>query len=282
MNSFIGVIQSLVATVSVWFVSNRYIGTFLQACAAVMDQGIQTLATGLQLTNPLLCDVSQLPILAADRGIDLYPGEPIASQRQRLAQWLPLRRSFGCAIGQMRNLVPFWQASYPTKPVPRMRIVSTSGGNGFTSWWTLNPDGTTEYFVYVGSNWNWDGVFSAWSRTWLIVDISGLGFTPQTWDGGPTWDEAGELWDGGVTYQQIQTIIASFNSPNGSKAAHETLWGVIFTTDPTAFDPTDPITVNTGAGSNLPDGNWAWPVNPATGYRSWPTTAEVVYNLGVA
>ncbi len=120
---------------------------------------------------------------------------------------------------------------------------------------------------------------NTWSRFWVIVYTDGLPIPPlPAWDGGQTWG-GGSVWDGLFTAEQITDMVAAVT---GWKAAHSTLWGLIFATDPDSFDPTASIAVSPDGTSNLPDGKWYTSVDPVTGKPTRLASAVIAYNLGQA
>src|SRR5262249_18541344 len=148
-----GRLQRLISRVSTWYVANRYIGGFLEAFGFVLDTAVETLNQGLLMTQPMRCDPSGLPELSRDRGIKLYPSEPIDSQRYRLAQWLNLHRQRGTHQGEMRHAQPYFLTS---SALPLMRIVHQEGNGVIATWHTLDADGVYTVQQPNPSNWNYD------------------------------------------------------------------------------------------------------------------------------
>lgn len=251
--AFIGRIQRLTSNGSVWFLQSTNIGRFLESVGLTLDASIESLNQGLALSQPLRCDPSALPVLSLDRGIRIYDTEPIASKRQRLAQWYRLRRQFGTHQGEMRNIQPFF-LDFPE--IPLMRVVHQSGDPGsgsITTWHTLSPDGTYSYHQATPSNWNWDGQTPQWSRYWAIIYTDKLGLpTPHKWGDGGKWGD-GHAWGGLFSPAQIADLAAGLKE---AKSAHTKLTGIILATDPTSFDPfSTAVTLGDGS-TSLPDGNW--------------------------
>src|SRR5579859_127104 len=96
-----GYFQKRVGDISVWFLRQKNIGTFLEAVACTLDSAGQGLVQGLSLGNPYKCPSSQLPVLSRDRKIRIYASEPDPSKRWRLAHWRQVRRTFGSHYGEM-------------------------------------------------------------------------------------------------------------------------------------------------------------------------------------
>lgn len=267
--SYIGRIQKAIAEVSPWFLQGKNRGTFLESVGLLFDNSIESFSQGLQLSQPLRCDPSSLPYMSGDRGIRVYPTEPIASQRYRLSQWYQLRRQFGTHVGEMRNLQPFF---LPSTPI--IRTVHQAGDGSTSTWHTLDAAGT--YTVHRAANWNFDGVAAKWSRFWVIVYVDQLGLTQPNWDGGELWD-GGQVWDGWYDTTAIDDMVAAIND---AKSAHSVLWGVILAPDPATFDPTASVVVDPDGWSNLPAGNWGYITDPVTGQYTRQIGASWVYDLG--
>ncbi len=269
-NAFIGLLQRTVGTVRPWFLSRFNVGAFLESVTFSLDVGLETLSQAFSLRRPYQADTSFLTTLAYDRGILLYPTEPIASQRARLASWHQLHRQRGTQQGELRNL----QAYFLPGPLPLLRAVHQAGDGSAATWHELTPEGVYSWHRAVPSNWNWDGQDAEWSRFWVIVYITDVfPAAPPNWNGGQNWD-GGDLWDGYVTAAQISAMVQAVTS---WAAAHEMFYGLIFATDPDSFDPTASIVIDPAGWSNLPDGKWGAPVDPVTGAPTRLPTATFPY-----
>lgn len=121
-----------------YFLRQKNLGTFMEALGIVYDIFASNLALGLRLSQPLRCDESALPYLSFDRGIRLYPSEPIASQRFRLSQWWQLWKQRGSHQGAMRHLQPYFLGASGLGPLPTIRIVHASGDGLSATWHTLS------------------------------------------------------------------------------------------------------------------------------------------------
>ena len=266
---FIGTIQQFLSGVGPWFLHNKNLGTFLESVAITYDVNLQTLDLGLRLAHPLNCDESALPILSRDRGIPLYPAEPTASKRQRLAQWKSLHRTRGTHIGELRTAQPYFQPD-----APMMRIVHQSGGaSPVATWHTLGTDGTYSKHVESPSNWNWDGNAAAWSRFWVIL------YAPTSFTSGIHYGDGsdygdGSIYGGAASSQIAQDLIGLITN---WKSAHSALWGYCIATDPASFDPTAPPVTDPAGCSSLPAGNWGQPLT-AAGVRSRLQSALWLYD----
>jgi hypothetical protein len=271
--SFIGLVQRVVGRIGPWYIHGKNIGTFLEACGFALDQGLESLELGLNLSNPKLCDVSAFPALSKDRRIRLYPSEPEESKRARLAAWLQLHRQRGTHQGELRHAQPYFLPD-----VPLMRIVHQSGHTDFASrratWHTLDSNGVYTVHKVTPSNWNYDNQFTKWSRWWVIIYapaslVSGL----THWDDGSTWD-GGQVYDGVLT-QGALDIVQMFLEWHG---AHSRPEAIILATDPASFDPTATAAFDPMGWSTLPVGNWGSPIIGGT--RTRPPSAVWLYEHG--
>jgi len=190
-----GKLQHLVATYAPWWLRNRWIGTFLEAFAVVQDEAIETLGQGVRLGHPLRCDPSALPVISRDRGITIYPTEPIDSKRARLADWWNLHRQRGTHQGELRNLAPYFLPA-----TPLMRIVHQNGSGTRATWHTLDSSGVYTIHKAEPSNWNWDGQTSKWARWWAILyyETALAWGEPAIWGGDPFGHVAFDGVDEGV------------------------------------------------------------------------------------
>lgn len=286
---FVGTFQRLASTLGPYYINGPNVGRFRQAVALTLDDAAQTLWQGLNLSNPLTCDVSALPKLSVDRKIRLYPNEPELSKRYRLANWHQLRRQFGTQQGALRNLQPFFAQSIQgvlpnitLAGAPMLRAVHQDGAGAGATWHTLDSMGKYSVHRATPSNWNWDGVSGKWSRCWVIVYLPVTHAAQPVWDGGQFWDggpyqDGGDIWDGLFTADEYADMVAALTD---AQAPHETYWGLIIATDPASFDPTASIVVNGDGTSNLPDGKWGFVIDNATGKPSRLASAVFPYDLG--
>lgn len=275
---YVGQIQQAVLTIAPWFLRNANVGRLLESMGLELDGGLAATQLGFDATEPLRCDPSALPTIAGDRGIRLYPMEPLSSKRYRVAHWWQIRKLYGSPLGILRNLQPYFLPG----PLPRMHVVYQAGDGVTSSWHTIDPDGT--YHVRVNTalaNWNWDDLARKWARFWVIVELHSIGIT----DWVAHWDDAGIEWDDGVTHWD------AFRGPNGyyyaphfddmrdaildAKAGHSHFWGLILSFDPGILQP-DQFTRD-----KVPsDGTWGVVTLPTTGQPSRPAGASFLFDQG--
>lgn len=270
--SFVGTIQRLVARVGPWFLHSRNIGRFLQAFAIVYDNAITALQQGLALSHPLRCDPSAFPVLSRDRTIRLYPSEPDASKRARLADWLQHHRRRATHLGELMHSQPYF---LPDKPI--MRIVHQDGAGASATWWSIAADGSLSEHKAVPSNWDYDGHAEKYSRFWVIL------YAPASILHLARYDD-GTLYDDGAVYDGLMTQIA--NDITGmileSKAAHSRLEAYILATDPASFDPTATAVVSAEGWTTLPTSNWGVAITPPPdSVRTRLPTAIWIYERSV-
>lgn len=282
MAGFVGTFQRAIANALVAFLQDKNVQRLVQSFGLVEDDAAESLAQGVRLSQPLRADTSALPYLSGDRGITLYTTEGDVSQRDRLAHWWQLHRMRGTHQGEMRYAHPFFNDQFGG--LPKMRIVHQAGDGSSATWHTLDAADVYTVQRHAPSNWNWDGVTSAWSRFWVIIYVDTIAFPASSkWDGvwpnTPYWDNASDIWDSLLTYDQVQTVRHAIEE---WKSAHSTLWGIILATDPTSFNPTSNPTISMDGWSSLPVGNWYSTIDPVTGKLSRLPTCAVAYNLGKA
>jgi hypothetical protein len=275
MSGFAGKFQKFLSEKVPWFLQDPNGGAFLEALGLTLDNGVQTLVTGLRQFNPLLAFVDNLPYIGNNRSIRRYPTEPVQSYRVRLQRWRQIRHFVGTHYGQMISLQPYFLPG----ALPRIRIVHQMGDGSRCTWHTLNPDGTYEVYRAIPSNWDWDTFAEQWSRFWVIIDVSGMSTAGAAqWDDGiADYDDGVTVWDGYLTGAKRDDIVAIIND---SKAAHSTLWGVILATDPDSFDPTSTAVTDVNGATSLPIGNWGSAIDPVTGLPSRLATAAFAYDVG--
>lgn len=270
--SFVGTIQRLAARVGPWFIHSRNIGRFMQAFAIVYDNAITALQQGLALSHPLRCDPSAFPVLSVDRTIRLYPSEPDASKRIRLANWLQHHRRRATHLGELLHSQPYFA---PETPV--MRIVHQDGAGDSATWWSIAADGSLSEHKAVPSNWDYDGAAHKWSRFWVILYVPASIFSLIHYDDGTLYDE-GAVYDGLLTQIALDITAMMFES----KAGHSRLEAYILATDPASFDPTATAVVSPEGWTTLPISNWGIIISsPPECVRTRLPTAFWIYERSV-
>lgn len=274
MSSFVGTIQRLVGRVGPWFLHSRNIGRFLQAFAVVYDNAITALQQGLALSHPLRCDPSAFPVLSLDRTIRLYPSEPEASKRIRLANWLQFHRQRATHLGELLHSQPYFSPDHPV-----MRIVHQDGAGASATWWSIAADGSLSEHKAVPSNWDYDGQTEKWSRWWVILYVPPSIFTLFRYDDGCVYDDPTVIYDGLI--KQIALDITTMIRE--AKGAHSQLHGYILATDPASFDPTATAVTSPDGWTTLPIGNWGTCISdPPDAVRTRPPTAFWIYERSMA
>ena len=251
--------------------------SFLGRCAAIPYAAGAKTADGL----PLQCEPEVLPWHARDRGITLYPSEPLGSRRYRCSRWRQLHAMRGTHRGELKYAQPYFLGEDGLGTLPRMRIVHQDGDGDGAMWHTLSgsadPGGAGRYSIYrkVPSNWDFDGLAEKWSRWWAIVYTSGtvLESGVTYWNDGHPWN-GGQVW-GGVALQVVTDLVTMFLEWH---SAHSRCAGIILASDLGSFDPTATSTVETGGSTTLPVGNWGQLVDPATNLPTRLSTATWIYD----
>lgn len=266
---FGGTIQAIAGRLGPWFINNKNLSTFKQALGLTYDAAIYELSQGLRLSQPLRCDESALPVLSRDRSIRIYPTEPVDSQRIRLAQWLPLHRTRGTHIGELKHSQPYF---LPDTPV--MRIVHQDGAGASATWHTIGADGSYSLHRATPSNWNYDGQTSKWSRWWVITYIPAALLNLAHYDDGSAYD-SGLIYYDGVRTQVARDLVAMMLE---WQSAHSRMQAYILATDPASFDPTSTSTTSPDGWTSLPVGNWGSPISSG-GVRTRPPSALWIYEV---
>lgn len=188
-----------------------------------------------------------LRYLGEERGMLRGQDESAEAYADRLRTWIDAWRSAGSARRLATEIHRYLRSH------PRVRVITRSG-----IWTTVESDGS---ITMTKAPWNWDGVShparaSWWSDLWVVVYTS-----PDQWPLRP--GTLGDLeGDDGYALghlarreevDAIQSILMQW------KAAHSRVRALIWTSDPTRFDPTAP--------SSCPDGTWgAWGMRSGTSY----------------
>jgi hypothetical protein len=196
---------------------------FFHAVGARIDVLADQLYLGLRAGYPSEAPDDALPHIGRDRGIVRGFAEPRESYEVRLRSWIYDRKRKGNPYTLMRQL-----AGYLTPHATKIRIVNNRG-----AWYTRNADGTTEY--HLSSGWDWDGHTDYWARFWVVIyPGEALWLEEGSWDNGALWGDGG-VWGSSITYEQAQTLRLLVNE---WRAAHSSCPAIILAFDPTSFDPT--------------------------------------------
>jgi len=250
--------------------------TFLGRCAALPYAAGAKTAGGLLLQ----CEPDTLAWHARDRGIALYPTEPIASKRFRLSRWRQLHTRRGTHRGEMEHVQPYFLGEDGLGVLPRIRIVHQDGDGDGAMWHTLSGSadvgGAGVYSIRrkVPSNFDFDGLSAKWSRWWAIIYTSGTILNTVThWNDGSLWN-GGQFWDGvsGLVLADIVSMFLEWGS------AHSRCGGIILAHDSASFDPSATSIALGDGTTTLPLGNWGQLVDPATNLPTRLQTASWIYD----
>lgn len=254
----------------------------LESIGYLLDCLADQVEEGRRAVLPQTCQEDVLPYFSADRDLELYETEPVASKRDRLAHAWPLHRLRGTALGIMEHVQPYF---LDQPALPRIRVVSQDQAGFRAQWWTRNPDGTVERHVQAPSNWNWESSTEKllipggrhWARAWVIIYTEGTYLDTsciQYGDGHLYGD--GSIY-GGIAAQVRRDLIRMIVA---WRAAHEQIWGIALARDSASFDPTATAITFPDGSTSLPTGNPSWRniINPATNQRSRLVTATWIYD----
>lgn len=220
---------------------------YLYCPALLADAGVEAALQAVRLRYPSECDVSALPSLGRDRGMQRGPEMTDDLYRAALVEYLPLWEQAAHAYALARMVQLYLDPGHPV-----VRIV-----NRQSSWFTLAADGTFSHYQPAVANWDWDSEThperaSNWWESWVIVyephlaDDGDWG-DPGNW--GDPADDGGYQAFGQSTSMQNVSAVRSF--VRAFKGTHATVRSLIWSYDPTLFDPTAAL-----GDPSLPDGWW--------------------------
>jgi hypothetical protein len=272
MSGFAGKFQRFLSENVPWWLQDQYAGSFLEAIGLTLDDGVQTLITGLRQSNPLQAFVDNLPYIGADRGIRRYPTEPVQSYRSRLQRWRQIRHYSGTHYGEMISLQPYFLPG----TLPTIRIVHQAGDGSCATWHTLDSEGTYTVDKATPSNWAYDVSTFEWSRFWVIIEATSDMGVAALYDDGTVYDDGVTVYDGYLTSAQTADIVQIILD---SKAAHSALWGVIVV-PPGSLVPSGVSAILPDGSESYPDGRWYLEVDPNTGEPTIPDYVSFYYRQG--
>lgn len=209
----------------------------LWSLIAPLDAAMELLIQGLLSWFPGLGTPTALPWIGRGRGLIRWQDESDAAYAERLRAWRETHQGAGRTVELARQIHGYLRSH------PRVRIVTRAG-----RWITVEADGTVSRHVAA---WDWDSVSHPersgwWSDLWIIV-------YPTQWALAANWGVGtwGDVSQGlghdnaADEYDAINGLVAEW------KSAHSRVRAIIWTSDGTLFDPTNP--------SSLPNGTWgAW------------------------
>lgn len=273
MSGFAGTLQRYIAEIVPEFLQGHNAGTFLEALGLTLDDGLQTLITGLRQSYPFKAFADNLDAIGEDRVIRRHRFESERSYRTRLAMWRQIHRHIASPKGVLLNLQPYFLPD----GVPKIHVVYQCGDSTSATWHTIDEASVYSVYKKAPTNWDWDGQPQLWSRFWVIIDVSAMPHNGALWDDGTTWDDGVTVWDGYLNEIQRDDIVDLINE---SKAPYSILWGVIITDDHASFDPTATSTTDADGRTSLPVANWGTAIDAATGLPSRLKSAHFIFDLG--
>lgn len=195
----------------------------------------------LQAPIPGVGDPSAFPYIGSNRALRRAQSETDAEYTARLTTWLDRARQWGSMLAVARSIHEYLANR------PRVRIYNRAGA----CYEIAETTGTVTVYAPGTTAWDWDSLSNPeragyWWDLWICV-------YPTQWADQGTWGD-GRLWgrnhgDAGighltsrVEYDAIRADVEQY------KSAHSHVRAIIWTSDATLFDPTDPTT--------QPDGTW--------------------------
>lgn len=211
------------------------------AIATILDAAIDVLTEGMQARMPGLGTPTALPRIGSDRLIVRGPGDTDAEYAAKLRDWRKKHARRGSEEAIARQIHEY----LPNHP--KVRIVNRLG-----VWTTVEADGTLTREVHEGV-WDWDSISNPERATdhhaemWAIIYPTHYGTAGNWGDAdGDTFGDNGLAFGMDAPLEQVRTIRTLIEE---WQSAGSRMRCVIFTFDPTDFDPVAP-------GSLLPDGHW--------------------------
>jgi len=191
--------QDAATTGPVWLrgpVGVRIRGAFGAAC----DWAFDTLKQAVLARFVSKAPEDALGYLGAERSIERYPGDTLATYRARVQAAWDLWQQGGTAAGVILALTSMGFSSV------RIYTANGAGPSGELTW---PPDGDT----------------ANWSRFWVLIDVSGSEANPFDWQ--PTAWGTGDwgtgTWGSTATVAQVQLVRRVIQT---WKAAHEVCAGL--------------------------------------------------------
>lgn len=201
---------------------------------------------------------SALAYLGWARKMIRWQDESNASYAARLRRWIDTAKEAGGPREMARQIHGYLRSK------PKVRVFNRAGNVV-----TVDTDGTVSTASCV---WDWDSI-SHPERASFTSELFVVVYVTTQWPTAGDWGTLdGQEWGGTLgfghdatpeEYDAIRSIVADW------KAAHSNVRAIIWTTDPTLFDPAVP--------ASLPDGQWGDWSMPGTGAPSHRNTTTCRY-----
>lgn len=224
---------------------------FLWVIAAMFDVLADVAIAALQAPWPGKGTPTALSAIGSSRGMLRGQGESDASYAARLPTWYDRARQWGSMLSYARAIHEYCGNR------PRVRVYNRAGA----CLEVAQTTGAITRYAAGSTSWNWDSVSNPeragrWWNTWVCV-------YPDPWARPPVLGSGRILGDGSghgighlVTRQEVDAVKAEVEQ---YKSAHTHVVAIIWTTDATLFDPTNPAT--------QPAGDWGYWSTRGSGAR---------------
>ncbi len=230
--------------IPVWM--SRSVGfRFLCSMILLADVGVQVLLEALYARFPGLGTNTALPSIGYSRGMVRGMGDTDLSFGARLTQWLTRWQVAGSQLA-IASAIQDYCAGNPKIVVVNRSGTMTTLAAGASSAPVFGSSWTVQY----GVAWNWDGLSNParagyWSEEWIIV------YTPP-WPISGTIDTSNPTKFGlGLGTQSPRADVDAIKGLLDTwKSAHSYVRALIFSYDPTLFNPAVP--------ASMPDGTWGY------------------------
>ncbi len=217
-------------------VGYRFLWSMISTFDDVAEAGIQA----VQAPWPGRGTPTALPLIGRSRGMIRSQGETDDEYAARMISWLDRARQLGSMLSTARAIHEYLGNR------PRVRVYNRAG-----ACLEVAANGSVARYDAGTTSWDWDSVSNPeranyWWDLWICVYPMQWSNSPFLNAGGRKLGENGTATIGTTATRQEADAIRGLVDQH--KSAHSHVRAVIFTTDETLFDPTDPTT--------QPDGEW--------------------------
>lgn len=232
-----------------WWLSDRRLQSgkwtgyrFLWSIAAYLDSLVEATLQALRAPWPDQGTPTALPMIARSRGILRGQADTDATFAAKLIKWLDKWAYAGSA----RQLAIEIHEYLGNAPMIRIIQRPKIGAGGISRWETCSSTGV---ITVTNAAWDWDSISNPeragnWSELFIVIYPTQWAFSGN-WGDGRLWGARNSGIGHRATRQERDAVHALISQ---WKSAHTLIRSVIWTSDPTLFDPTAPLT--------CPDGTW--------------------------
>lgn len=223
----------------------RVLRALVMGLDALLDMAVQGLDAWFGFGTP-----TALPLLGRSRGILRGRSETQAEYATRLRAWLETWPEAGSSELIALSIHQYLGTNPTVRIIQRGEVIG--GVLQPSKWVTCESDGT---ITRTSALWNWDTISHParsdaaepyWSDEWIVIQTSP--FAERSGTLGSMTGEDGHALGHAAAHAEVDAVHGLVGQWKGG---HSCVSAVIWTTDATLFDPTDP--------STCPNGRWgAW------------------------